>query len=147
MDLSWLESTFYGFVIGLTDILPISAQAHRLLLIKLYGIRSDPGLMRLFVHLAIFGGLYYSCHTQILKIMRARNLAKITKRKRKRPLDVKSLMDLSLWKTMLIPVILHGQDIVPGILDKDVSIKDIAPTVAKLLGCPADPDWEGTSIL
>ena len=41
MDLSWLESTFYGFVIGLTDILPISAQAHRLLLIKLYGIRSD----------------------------------------------------------------------------------------------------------
>lgn len=48
---------------------------------------------------------------------------------------------------MLIPVILHGQDIVPGILDKAVSIKDIAPTVAKLLGCPADPDWEGTSIL
>lgn len=106
MDLSWLESTFYGFVIGLTDILPISAQAHRLLLVKLYGIRSDPGLMRLFVHLAIFGGLYYSCHSQILKIMRARNLAKIPKRKRKRPLDVKSLMDLSLWKTMLIPVIL-----------------------------------------
>lgn len=106
MDLSWLESIFYGFTIGLTDILPISAEAHRLLLVKLFGVSSEPGLMRLFVHLAVFGALYYSCHSQILKIMRARTLAKIPKRKRKRPLDIKSLMDLSLWKTMLVPVII-----------------------------------------
>lgn len=106
MDLSWLESILYGLIMGLTDILPVSAQAHRLLLVKLFGVSSEPGLMRLFVHLAIFGGLYYSCQSQIMKIMRARSLAKVPKRKRKRPLDIKSLMDLSLWKTMLLPVIL-----------------------------------------
>ena len=106
MDLSWLESILYGFTMGLTDILPVSAQAHRLLLLKFFGVSSEPGLMRLFVHLAVFGGLFYSCQSQIIKIMRARNLAKVPKRKRKRPLDMKSLMDLSLWKTMLVPVIL-----------------------------------------
>lgn len=106
MDLTWLESILYGLIIGLTDILPVSAQAHRLLLVKLFGVSSEPGLMRLFVHLAIFGGMYYSCQSQIMKIIRARKLAKIPKRKRKRPLDIKSLMDLSLWKTMLVPVII-----------------------------------------
>jgi len=33
-------------------------------------------------------------------------MSRIPKRKRKRPLDTRSLMDLSLWKTMLLPVVL-----------------------------------------
>ena len=48
---------------------------------------------------------------------------------------------------MTIPVILHGSDIAPGVISRPVSIKDIAPTVTKLLGCEADPEWEGISIL
>lgn len=48
---------------------------------------------------------------------------------------------------MLIPVILHGKDITPGILTGDVSIKDISPTVVKLLDCAPAAEWEGTSLL
>lgn len=48
---------------------------------------------------------------------------------------------------MRIPVIIYGKDITPGILDKDVSIMDIAPTITKLLGCENAPEWEGKSIL
>ncbi len=106
MDLNWFESIIYGLFLGLTDILPVSAQAHKLLLLKLFGAKSEPGLMRLLIHVSVLGALYYNCLPQIVKILRAKSLSRVPKRRRKRPLDTKSLMDFSLWKTMIIPVIL-----------------------------------------
>lgn len=47
---------------------------------------------------------------------------------------------------MLIPVFLHGVG-QKGELDRDVSIKDIAPTIVRLLGSSAAPEWEGRSLL
>ena len=38
MGFSWLESILYGLISGLTDILPISAQVHKLILQKMLGI-------------------------------------------------------------------------------------------------------------
>ena len=48
---------------------------------------------------------------------------------------------------MLIPVIIYGKDVTPGVIDKEISIMDIAPTVTKLLECDNAPEWEGKSIL
>ena len=48
MDLNWLESFLYGLFSGLTDILPVSAEAHRILVLKCFGIRSSTELMKLF---------------------------------------------------------------------------------------------------
>jgi len=106
MDFTWFESLFYGLVSGLTDILPVSAQAHRLLLLKLYGESMDLGLMRLFIDISVLGAIYFHCQPHIVRILRAKRLSRVPKRRRKRPLDTKSLMDFSLWKTMLLPVIL-----------------------------------------
>ena len=106
MDLSLIEGVLYGLLSGLADILPVSAQAHKLLLLKLFGMNSEPALLGLLIHIGIFAALYFSCQPQIVKILRARSLAKVPKRRRRRPLDTKSLMDYSLWKTMLIPIIL-----------------------------------------
>ena len=106
MDFNWLESILFGFVSGLSDVLPVSAQAHKLILLKLFGIKSEPGLLRLLIHVSILGALYYNCMPHIVKILRAKSLARIPKRKRRRPLDYKSLMDFRLWQTMIIPVIL-----------------------------------------
>lgn len=106
MDLNWLQSLLYGFVSGLTDILPVSAQAHRVLLLKFFGVRSAPGLMTLLLHLSVLAALYLSSRGQFVKMNRARALARVPKRKRKRPLDVRSMMDWSLVKTMLIPTII-----------------------------------------
>lgn len=105
MDLNWMESIIYGFLSGLMDILPVSSQAHRLLLMKFYGISQGMDVMRLAVHMGVFGGLYYSCQSQIVRINRARALARVPKRRRRRPLDTRSLMDWSMLKTMLIPMI------------------------------------------
>lgn len=106
MNLNWYESLLYGLFSGLTDILPVCAQAHDMLLLKLFGERSIPALLQLLIHMSIFAALYYSCMPHITKMIRAKSLSRVPKRRRKRPLDVKSLMDFSLWKTMAIPVIL-----------------------------------------
>ena len=106
MDLNWMESVIYGFLSGLMDIVPLSAQAHRILLMKFFGISGGTEVMRLAVHIGVFGGLYYSCQSQIVRINRARALARVPKRRRKRPLDTRSLMDWSMLKTMLIPMVI-----------------------------------------
>lgn len=106
MDLNWFQSIIYGFLSGLMDILPVSAQAHKALLLKFYGTRGDTSVMDMVIRLGILAALYFSCQTQIVRISRARALSKIPKKKRKRPLDTRTLMDFSLLKTMLVPVIL-----------------------------------------
>ena len=106
MGFSWFESILFGLFSGLTDILPVSAQAHKLILIKIFGSGKEPELMRLVIHIAVLAALYFSCSPMIVKIARARRLARVPKKRRKRPLDTKSLMDFSLLRTMILPVIL-----------------------------------------
>lgn len=106
MDLNWFESIMYGFLSGLTDILPVSAQAHRTLMLKFFGIKGEMELLDLLIHMAILAALYFSNQSQLVRFARARALARIPKRKRKRPLDTRSLMDMRMLRTMLIPVVL-----------------------------------------
>lgn len=106
MELNWLQSMLFGLVSGLTDILPVSAQAHRVLLLKFFGARELSDFVGLMLHLSVFAALYWSSRGQFVRMNRARALARVPKRKRKRPLDVRSMMDWSLLKTMLVPVLL-----------------------------------------
>ena len=106
MELSWLESCILGLFTGLFDILPVSAQAHRVLLLKFFGAKDSSDLINLLIHIAVFAALYYSSQTQLVRMRRARALARVPKRKRKRPLDTRSMMDWSMLKTMSIPAIL-----------------------------------------
>lgn len=100
-----LQTLIYGLIGGLSDILPISSQAHSRLITFLYGQDSAPNLLRLIVRMGIIAGLYYNCHTHILKILRAYKLSRVPKRRRRRPLDMSSVMDLRLMETMLLPLI------------------------------------------
>ena len=47
---------------------------------------------------------------------------------------------------MTIPVLMHSAANT-GVLEKPVSIKDIAPTIAALMKCPAPREWEGHSLI
>lgn len=106
MDLNLFQSVFYGFISGLTEILPVSGQAHRNLMLQLLGQSGEQPLLRLMIHIGILAALYYNCQNHILRMIRAQKLSKVPKRRRKRPLDVRSLMDMSLLKTMALPVLL-----------------------------------------
>ena len=106
MKLNWFESMLYGLFSGLTDILPVSAQAHKTLMLKFFGIKGNMEVLDLFVHLAVAAALYIHCRSQLGRMTRAKALSRVPKKKRKRPLDVRSMMDLSMLNTMLVPVVL-----------------------------------------
>ncbi len=54
---------------------------------------------------------------------------------------------LEVDEDMTIPFVLHAADIPAGELGREVSIIDIAPTIAQLLGVSPCEDWDGKSIL
>ena len=106
MEFNFLESLLYGLAAGLTDILPVSAQAHRTILMTVFGADGESALLRLLTHGAILAALYYCCQKQLMRISRQLKLARIPKKRRKRPLDLRTLLDYKLLRTMMIPAIL-----------------------------------------
>ena len=106
MDLNWSQNLVYGMISGLTEILPVSAQAHRLVLRKIFGTHYVPDLTLLLIHIGILAAVFICCQNQLIRMQRAMRLARIPKKKRKRPLDLVSLMDFHLLMSMLLPVAL-----------------------------------------
>ena len=105
MELSWFQSLILGLFSGFAEVIPVSAQAHRLVLLKLFGLESEPALLRIFIHGATVAALHFCCRGHIVRMMRAQRLARVPKRRRKRPLDTEALMDFNMLKTTLIPVV------------------------------------------
>ena len=101
-----LESIVFGLFSGLSDVLPVSSQAHKAMILKVFGEKAENPILRLLIHVAVLAALYYSCSPHITRIVRQLRLARIPKKKRKRPLDVQLLMEFKLLRTMVIPVIL-----------------------------------------
>ena len=62
--------------------------------------------MRFMIHIATFAALYYCCQGHILRISRQLRLARIPKKRRKRPLDTRTLMDYKLLRMMILPVVI-----------------------------------------
>ncbi len=48
---------------------------------------------------------------------------------------------------MTIPLFFGGNTFTPGPIDKPLSLLDIAPTIATLMGIAPDSDWEGHSLI
>lgn len=107
MELSWFQSILLGFLSGLTEILPVSAQAHRIVALKLFGNGTAMSpLVELFLHMGAIAGFYIGCRSHIVRIMRAQRLAQIPAKRRKRPLDTRSMLDFKLLTTTLVPTVL-----------------------------------------
>lgn len=104
--MNFFQSLIYGITAGLSDIVPVSSQAHKAVLLKLFGQAEEPLVMRLVVDLAILTAMYYHCRGHIQRLWRQQKLAKIPKRRRKRPVDLRSIMDFRLLLSMIPPVIL-----------------------------------------
>ena len=48
---------------------------------------------------------------------------------------------------MTIPFFFRGKAFVPGVIDRELSLLDIAPTIAAVMGIEPEREWEGRSIL
>lgn len=110
---------------GLSQILPVSAQAHRAIMLKMFGQSSEGGLMGLLVHGAVLAAVYISSADHIRQMMRENRLASIPRRKRKRQPVMQRVLDLRLMK-MAFYVIVVGFFVYPSLDSWKTDLSKIA---------------------
>ena len=106
MELNWLQSLALGLVSGLTEILPVSSQAHQTILLTFFGEQGAAPLMRLVIHGAAFLTVLLSVSGQIGRIRRQQKLVRMPRRRRNRPVEMTALMDGRIIRTALVPILL-----------------------------------------
>ena len=104
--MNWFQGMIFGLVSGLSDVMPVSSQAHKAILMKLFGVNGEDPILRLVIHTAILAALYSCCSSHIQRIIRQLRLSRVPKKRRKRPLDTRTIMEFRLLRMMIIPVLL-----------------------------------------
>lgn len=99
MNLNFLQSIVIGFVSGLAEMLPVSAEAHRTLLRTFFGVESEDAVFRLLVHMACLIALNWHYSGTVLDLRRTNHLMKIPPRRRKRPVEMASANTVRLLRT------------------------------------------------
>lgn len=106
MNLNFLQSLFLGFVSGLTEMLPISGEAHRAVLQTLFGIEREDAVFRLLVHIACLIALYSGFQHELLTLRRTRKLMLVPPRRRRKPLDPATAGTVRLLRTATIVMVI-----------------------------------------
>lgn len=105
VTLGYWQSLLLGLVSGLTELLPVSAPAHRALLLRMLGQDSAGSVMLLFLHAGALLALYQNMRSQIRYLNRQRRLAALPKRRRKREPDRQSVLELRLLRSACLPML------------------------------------------
>jgi undecaprenyl-diphosphatase len=106
MDLSWVQSLIYGLISGLTEIFPVSAQAHQTMMLRLFGAEDAGNPCSLLVRAAVLLALFLNCRDHITHLRREQRLQAIPFRRRKRQPDARKILELRLLKSAVIPALL-----------------------------------------
>lgn len=94
-----LEYCLFGFISGFAEFLPISSNAHGILISRLFGITDVGCGARLAVHVGMLLSLLLLCNPEISKISRERRIAAVAPKRRKRRPDPVCLLDWKILKT------------------------------------------------
>ena len=60
MEISWIESVIYGFIAGLTEILPVSSHAHQNIMQSLFGLTDGLAFLRFSASVGAFVAFLFS---------------------------------------------------------------------------------------
>ena len=105
MELNWLQSLALGLVSGLTDLLPLSSQAHQTILLKFFGQTGSIPVTRLVIHLTSILTVLVCFRSRLGQIRRQKRILRTPKRRRNRPVDMAVVMDLRILRTATVPML------------------------------------------
>ena len=108
MNISWLQSAVVGFVSGLSEPLPLSAEAHRAVLGRLTGAGEFSPLLLLCCHLASLIVLLLMGRLELKRLHRTAKILKTPARRRRQHPELNSAGTLKLLRTA-VPIALAGR--------------------------------------
>lgn len=104
MNMSIWQSILMGLVSGFSELLPISAEAHRAIARCLMGVAQEDAVFRLIVHAAALAALLWCGRDEVRRLNRTRKLLRIPPKRRKHQPDQMSVCTLRLLNTALVPL-------------------------------------------
>lgn len=105
MNMTIWQSILMGLVSGFTELLPVSAEAHRALMRCLTGVAQEDALFRLIIHAAALFALIWCQHDEIKRLQRTRKLLRLPPKRRKHHPDQMNVYVLRLLRTALVPLV------------------------------------------
>lgn len=105
MDNEVLQSLLYGFISGLTEFLPVSAETHRMFFTQIFGMTPEPPVLRLCVRLFSVLGLLLACYNILMRMRREHKLSLIPARRRRRKPDMVVLLERRMVIAAAVPLV------------------------------------------
>ena len=106
MDIGWIEAVIYGIVSGLTEYVPVSSQAHQLILRSLFGFTESNPFLNLFSHVGMLTGLLITSGGFIRRLFNEYRYSKSYRRRRKREVNLQAVFDINFVKAACIPMLI-----------------------------------------
>lgn len=106
MDFNLLETLIYGFISGLSEILPISSRAHQSIMLQIFNSDANVHLLDFMIHFGILVALLLTCGKQLRRSYSDYRMSSSARRRRNRRADVQSVMDFELIKNASIPMLI-----------------------------------------
>jgi len=102
----FLENLIYGLIAGVAEFLPVSAQAHQVLAMNLFGGAQRVPLRDLLVHIALIAALMLAARPVFAKVEFERSFTAQNNRRNHHRTVSRSLFDLQLVRTATVPMVL-----------------------------------------
>lgn len=103
--MDFLQSIIYGLISGLAEFLPVSAGGHQAILMKFFGISDANPICVFFTHLGCLLAVFFCCRPIFCRLAREFRIT-ATPAKGRRNRDARSVYDLRLLRTAMIPMLI-----------------------------------------
>lgn len=102
--MSLIQRILYGLISGFSEFLPVSSQAHQMLMMRLFGADSREPLLDLFIHIAVLLALLTGCKNLFLRIQREKNNISRGHRRKRNISD--ATYELRLVRSAVLPMLI-----------------------------------------
>ena len=100
--MNWLQSVMMGLVSGLCEPMPISAEAHRSLLVHFFGLPAPEPLLLLACHIAVLIVVLSAGHLELHRLWRTAKILRSPQRRRTGHPSLNQVGTLRLLKTAVV---------------------------------------------
>lgn len=94
--MKFFESIVYGFVSGLSEILPVSSRAHQGILLKLFGETEANPLLNLMIRLGVLAAVFFNCRDLLNKLLSNQRTGQRSRRYATRNADYRFLKNAAI---------------------------------------------------
>lgn len=93
--MNWIQKMIYAVVSGLTEFLPVSSQAHQVMLLRFFGQESAGAFFQLLIHVACLLALVVCFREDLAVLAKELRISQIPKRRRVRQPNKERMMDMA----------------------------------------------------